>query len=55
MDDGAIVDPEATLIGFLLIVSLGFSAAMAALSRWWDPESRSWATFSGASELSMAV
>ena len=26
-------------IGFLLIVSLAFSAALTALSRWWDPES----------------
>ena len=27
-------------IGFLLIVSLAFSAALRALSRWWDPESQ---------------
>jgi membrane protein len=38
-------------IGFLLIVSLAFSAALNALSRWWDPQSDSWASFSGASEL----
>ena len=42
-------------IGFVLIVSLAFSAAMRALSRWWDPESRSWATFSGASELGLSL
>jgi membrane protein len=42
-------------IAFLLIVSLGFSAAMAALSRWWDPDSSSWATFSGASELGLSL
>ena len=30
-------------IGFLLIVSLAFSAGIAALSRWWDPLS-GWAT-----------
>ena len=40
-------------IGFLLIVSLAFSAAMTALNRWWDPESDSWASFSGASELGL--
>jgi membrane protein len=40
-------------IGFLLIVSLAFSAALNALSRWWDPESKSWTTFSGATELSL--
>jgi membrane protein len=42
-------------IGFLLIVSLAFSAAMRALSRWWDPDSSSWATFSGASELALSL
>jgi membrane protein len=42
-------------IGFLLIVSLAFSAAMTALSRWWDPESQSWATFSGASETVLSL
>jgi membrane protein len=40
-------------IGFLLIVSLAFSAALNALSRWWDPESHSWSTFSGATELAL--
>ncbi|MBN8507747.1 MAG: YihY/virulence factor BrkB family protein [Burkholderiales bacterium] len=42
-------------IGFLLIVSLAFSAAMNALSRWWDPESDSWASFSGASEVALSL
>jgi membrane protein len=40
-------------IGFLLIVSLAFSAAMTAHNRWWDPESDSWASFGGASELGL--
>ncbi len=38
-------------IGFLLVVSLAFSAALHALSRWWDPSSESFATFSGFTEL----
>jgi membrane protein len=42
-------------IGFLLIVSLAFSAALNALSRWWDPDSHSWASFSGASELVLSL
>ncbi|MGB2818894.1 MAG: YihY/virulence factor BrkB family protein [Burkholderiaceae bacterium] len=42
-------------IAFLLIVSLAFSAAMRALSRWWDPASTSWVTFSGVTELSLNV
>jgi membrane protein len=42
-------------IGFLLIVSLAFSAAMKALSRWWDPTSDSWASFSGATEIGMSL
>ncbi len=42
-------------IGFLLIVSLAFSAALSALSRWWDPQSKSWATFSGATELGLSL
>ncbi len=37
-------------IGFLLIVSLAFSAAMNALSRWARPDSPGWEAFSGASE-----
>jgi membrane protein len=43
------------VIGFLLIVSLAFSAAMNALSRWWDPQSDSWASFSGANEVGMSL
>jgi membrane protein len=42
-------------ITFLLIVSLAFSAALRALSRWWDPESTSWITFTGLTELSLNV
>jgi len=42
-------------IAFLLIVSLAFSAAMRALSRWWDPDSTSWITFTGLTELSLNV
>ena len=42
-------------IAFLLIVSLAFSAAMRALSRWWDPESTSWITFTGLTELSLNI
>jgi membrane protein len=41
-------------IGFLLIVSLAFSAALAALSRWWDPDSSSWVTFTGLSEFGLS-
>ncbi len=42
-------------IGFLLIVSLAFSAGLNALSRWWDPQSHSWGTFTGATELALSV
>lgn len=42
-------------ICFLLIVSLAFSAGMNALSRWWDPGSNSWNTFSGASEIALSI
>ena len=42
-------------IGFLLIVSLAFSAALSALSNWWDPESQSWVTFTGLSELGLSL
>ena len=41
-------------IGFLLIVSLAVSAALAALSRWWDPDSSSWITFTGLSEFGLS-
>ncbi len=42
-------------ITFLLIVSLAFSAALRALTRWWDPESTGWITFTGLTELSLNV
>jgi membrane protein len=42
-------------IGFLLIVSLAFSAGLAALSKWWDPLSTGWATLANASELALGV
>jgi membrane protein len=42
-------------IGFVLTVSLAFSAALNALTRWWDPASDSWASFSGASELGLSL
>jgi len=42
-------------IGFLLIVSLAVSAALNALGNWWDPQSRSWVTFSGATENGLGM
>ena len=42
-------------IGFLLIVSLAFSAGLAALSKWWDPMSTGWATLANASELGLGL
>jgi membrane protein len=42
-------------IGFLLIVSLAFSAALNALSRWWDPTSSSWIVFTGVSDLALSL
>jgi membrane protein len=42
-------------IGFLLIVSLAFSAALAALSRWWDPASIGWLTFARVSQFGLGV
>ncbi len=42
-------------IGFLLVVSLAFSAALHALSQWWDPSSESFATFSGFTELGLSL
>ena len=42
-------------IGFLLVVSLALSAALRALSRWWDPDSQSFATFSGYTELGLSL
>jgi membrane protein len=42
-------------IGFLLIVSLAFSAALAALGRWWDPTSTGWLTFSSVAQFSLGL
>ncbi|MDC8771190.1 YihY/virulence factor BrkB family protein [Roseateles albus] len=42
-------------IGFLLIVSLAFSAGLAALSRWWDPSSVGWLTLARVSELTLGL
>jgi membrane protein len=42
-------------IGFLLIVSLAFSAGINALSQWWDTDTEGWAAFTGASELGLSV
>ncbi|MBT9491091.1 MAG: YihY/virulence factor BrkB family protein [Paucibacter sp.] len=42
-------------IGLLLIVSLAFSAGLAALSRWWDPSSVGWLTIARLSELLLGV
>ena len=42
-------------IGFLLVVSLAFSAALRALSRWWNPDSESFATFSGYTEIGLSL
>jgi len=40
-------------IGFLLTVSLAFSAGLAALSRWLDPLSTGWATVANAIEIAL--
>lgn len=42
-------------IGFLLMVSLTFSAGLAALSKWWDPLFDGWTTFESAVELALSV
>ena len=42
-------------IGFLLIVSLAFSAGLAALGRWWDPLSRGWLSVANTVELGLSV
>jgi membrane protein len=42
-------------IGFLLMVSLAFSAGLAALSRWWDPLATGWVSVAKASELALGV
>lgn len=40
-------------IGFLLMVSLAFSATLAALSRWWDPLFGGWETIAQAIDLAL--
>jgi membrane protein len=42
-------------VGFLLIVSLAFSAGLAAVSKWWDPSSTGWVTLANASELALGI
>jgi membrane protein len=42
-------------IGFLLMVSLAFSAGLAAISKWWDPLFGDWKTFESAVELALSV
>ena len=42
-------------IGFLLMVSLVFSAGLAALSRWWDPLFNGWTTVAGAFDLAVSI
>ncbi len=42
-------------IGFLLIVSLAFSAGLSAVGRWWDPTSRGWLTVAHAIELGLSA
>jgi membrane protein len=42
-------------IGFILMVSLAFSAAVAALSRWWDPLFDGWATVAYTINLALSL
>jgi membrane protein len=42
-------------IGFLLIVSLAFSAALAALGRWLDPSFSGWLTWARVAQFSLGV
>lgn len=41
--------------GFLLIVSLALSAALAAVGRWWDPQAIGWLTVANAIEVSLSI
>jgi len=41
--------------GFLLIVSLAFSAGLAAIGKWWDPLAQGWATVANAIELGLGI
>lgn len=42
-------------IGFLLTVSLAFSAGLAAVSKWLDPHATGWATVENTSEVTLGV
>jgi membrane protein len=42
-------------IGFLLMVSLAFSAGLAALSRWWGPLFSGWETIARAIDLALGI
>jgi membrane protein len=42
-------------IGFLLIVSLAFSAALAALGDWWDPTSDGWLSFARLAQFGLGL
>lgn len=42
-------------IGFLLMVSLAFSAGLAALNRWWDPLFDGWTTFADTMDFVISV
>ena len=42
-------------LGFLLIVSLALSAALAAVGHWWDPQSVGWLTVANAIEVSLNI
>jgi membrane protein len=42
-------------IGFLLMVSLAFSAGMAAVGKWWDPLHTGWLTIANAIELGLGI
>jgi membrane protein len=42
-------------IGFVLIVSLAFSAGLSALGHWWDPLSRGWLSLANTVELGLGV
>ncbi|MBK8536508.1 MAG: YihY/virulence factor BrkB family protein [Candidatus Competibacteraceae bacterium] len=42
-------------IGFLLMVSLAFSAGLAALSKWWNPLFSGWVTVANTIELTLGI
>ena len=42
-------------IGFLLMVSLAFSAALAALNKWWDPVFGGWTSMAGTIDLGISI